>query len=84
MKESLKPLGQNRGYVNYGVSEGDVESYGYQCPCGKGTITEEHKNVPGFTDHKISINCKACRKKYEIDLRNGYRAWDLKAKVKNK
>lgn len=60
--------------------EGDTERYTYQCPCGKGTIVEEHDNIPGFRDHGVYFCCKDCEQKYEFDLTNGIRNWSLKKK----
>ena len=50
------------------------------CPCGKGTIIEEHDNIPGFRDHGVYICCEECNKKYELDLTKGIRNWKLKKK----
>lgn len=60
--------------------EGDTERYTYKCPCGKGTIVEEHDNIPGFRDHAVYFCCKDCEQKYEFDLTNGIRGWSLKKK----
>lgn len=80
MKENLKLLDKKTSYVNYGVKEGTVETEIYECPCGKATIEATFKHAPGYVDNKFSINCRGCKKHYEIDTRNGARAWDLKAK----
>ena len=60
--------------------EGDMERYTYECPCGKGTIVEEHDNIPGFRDHEVYFCCKDCEQKYEFDLSKGVRGWSLKKK----
>lgn len=57
--------------------EGSIERYTYQCPCGKGTIEEQYDNIPGFRDHDVYIYCEECKKKYEFDLTNGIRNWQL-------
>lgn len=62
--------------------EGNMERYTYKCPCGKGTIVEEHDNIPGFRDHDVYFCCDACQEKYEFDLTNGVRNWQLKKKEK--
>lgn len=80
MKENLKLLDKKSTYVNYGVKEGTVDTEIYECPCGKSTVEAIFKHVPGYSDNKFSINCKRCKKLYEIDRRNGDRAWDLKVK----
>ena len=61
----------------YGFGGGDVEHYEYACPCGKGSIVEEHDNIPGFRDHSVRILCDECSQKYEIDESNGCRNWEL-------
>ena len=40
-------------YSGYGAGAGDTEYYEYECPCGKGTIIEEHDNIPGFREHSV-------------------------------
>lgn len=62
--------------------EGTTELYTYECPCGKGTIVEEHDNIPGFRDHGVYIYCDTCKEKYEFDLTDGIRNWQLKKKEK--
>ncbi len=64
-------------HPGYGSGEGDTELYEYECPCGKGKITEEHDNIPGFRDHQVFIACDECRKKYTLDTSKGTRAWEL-------
>lgn len=61
----------------YGAGSGSCETYEYLCPCGKGEITEEHDNVPGFRDHDVYIACKECAKKYRLDISKGVYNWDL-------
>ena len=46
----------------------------YLCPCGKGKIV--HEQVRGFGDYWTEIECKACRKKYEVETGCGY-IWEL-------
>lgn len=61
----------------YGAGSGDTELYEYKCPCGKGTIREEHDNIPGFREHDVYICCDECKKKYRLDTSNGVRYWEL-------
>lgn len=61
----------------FGAGGGDVEYYTHVCPCGKGSIEEEHDNIPGFRDHSVRHLCKNCSKKYVIDEREGIRNWKL-------
>ncbi|MBJ2120656.1 hypothetical protein I6N91_06635 [Arthrobacter sp. MSA 4-2] len=35
----------------FGAGPGNVERNEYRCPCGYGTIVEEHDNILGFRDH---------------------------------
>lgn len=64
-------------HPGYGSGSGDVETYEYECPCGKGSIREEHDNTPGFRDHTVFICCDECRKHYKIDTSKGVRGWEL-------
>ena len=61
--------------AGYGAGSGDTERYEYKCPCGKGTIVEEHDNIPGFREHDVYICCDECRKNYELDTSKGVRNW---------
>lgn len=64
-------------HSGFGAGAGDVERYEYKCPCGKGTIVEEHDNIPGFREHDVYICCEECNKKYKIDTANGVRGWTI-------
>ena len=56
MKKIL--LDSNESYhEGYGAGEGTTEEYVYKCPCGQGTVIEEHDNIPGFREHDVFINC---------------------------
>lgn len=68
-------------HEGWGAGSGDCERYEYECPCGKGTIIEEHDNIPGFRDHDVCIICPECSKKYELDVSKGVRAWELVEKT---
>ncbi len=65
------------GHPGYGAGSGDIEWYEYECPCGKGTIREEHDNIPGFREHDVYICCDECSKKYKLDTSKGVRGWEL-------
>lgn len=70
-------------HPGYGAGDGDTERYEYECPCGKGTIVEEHDNIPGFREHDVYICCDKCSQEYGIDTSNGVRCWELVPKQKN-
>ena len=55
-------------YSGYGAGAGDTEYYEYECPCGKGTIIEEHDNIPGFREHSVYLHCTTCSKEYILSL----------------
>ena len=63
--------------VNLGAGSGDTETYEYECPCGNGTIIEEHTNVPDFRKHDVYINCAECQKNDYLDTSKGVRNWDI-------
>jgi hypothetical protein len=50
----------------YGAGSGDVITNEYECPCGKGTVTYEKDDIPGFRDSSIGCDCKECNEKYEF------------------
>ena len=50
----------------WGAGSGDTERYEYRCPCGLGTIVEEHDNVPGFRDHSRFIACERCHAEWRF------------------
>ena len=58
---------------------GHTERYVYECPCGKGTVVEEHDDVPGFREHDVELMCPICKQKYKIDISKGKSAWELVA-----
>lgn len=55
---------------DYGAGSGEVIETTYECPCGSGTVTDTHDDVPGFRSHDIFINCDECREKWVVE-RNG-------------
>lgn len=61
---------------NGGVSQ----SITYSCPCGKGSIVEEHIGGTEDPRHSVDFICEECEKKYDIDLSDGTYLWFLKEK----
>ncbi|MCL2860494.1 MAG: hypothetical protein FWF46_08135 [Oscillospiraceae bacterium] len=51
-----------------GLTNGNVEKYEYECPCGKGEIIEEHDNIPGFREHDVYMHCDICNEKYKYEI----------------
>ena len=43
----------NDAHAGFGAGPGDTERYDYYCPCGKGSIIEEHDNIPGSRDRDV-------------------------------
>jgi hypothetical protein len=66
-----------KGHVGYGLGPGIIELFEYECPCGKGKISEEHYNIPGFEKHSVDIHCDECCNKYELNTSLGVRSWTL-------
>ncbi|MBU3196729.1 hypothetical protein KPL26_08580 [Clostridium algidicarnis] len=64
-------------HSGYGAGSGDTERYEYKCACGKGSIVEEHDNIPGFRDHSVYLCCNECGNNYELDTSKGVRSWEL-------
>lgn len=64
-------------HAGWGAGEGTVEHYEYTCPCGDGTIVEEHDNIPGFRDHDVSIDCDRCRTEWRFSEGRSARDWGL-------
>lgn len=59
----------------WGAGGGDVERYEYLCPCGEGTILEEHDNIPGFREHDVTIMCSRCRAEWKFVEGRSVRDW---------
>ena len=64
-------------HEGYGSGAGSTEEYEYLCPCGRGTILEEHDDIPGYRDHYVFINCNYCRKIFTLNTSQGTRKWKL-------
>lgn len=71
-------------HSGYGAGAGDTEYYEYECPCGKGTIIEEHDNILGFREHSVYLHCTTCSKEYIIDTSAGTRNWKIVRKKVNR
>ena len=64
---ALKLLNQkSEPHAGYGAGAGTIDTYEYQCPCGKGKVIKTKDNIPGFRESDIVIECDECRKKYGI------------------
>jgi hypothetical protein len=50
--------------VGYGNHHGKTINMIYECPCGKGTVTYEIDDIPGFKNWDIYCECKDCNEKY--------------------
>lgn len=50
----------------------------YSCPCGKGSIIEEHVECPGYRNHSVDFVCEWCKDLYELDTTDGTYLWFLK------
>jgi hypothetical protein len=57
-------------HVGYGAGSGEIITKKYECPCGKGAVTYERDDIPGFKSTDIWCDCKECNEKYEF-LRGG-------------
>ena len=53
-------------HEGYGAGEGTIDTYVFECPCGKGKVVKIKDNIPGFRDSDISIECNECSAKYGI------------------
>lgn len=53
-------------HSGYGAGSGDVITEEYKCPCGKGIVTYEKDDIPGFRDKSISCDCGECNERYKF------------------
>lgn len=51
-------------HSGWGAGSGEVIEEVYECPCGKGIVTYEKDDIPGFRDTTISCSCDECSSKY--------------------
>ena len=69
--------GDSHDQGGWGAGAGTVERYEFRCPCGDGTIIEEHDNIPGFRDHDVRLDCDKCRTQWRFVDGRGVRDWAL-------
>lgn len=69
--------GNAHDHNGWGAGAGTVERYEYRCPCGDGTIIEEHDNIPGFREHDVWITCDKCREEWRFVPGRPIRQWGL-------
>lgn len=73
-----EPVGGSKDdHQGWGAGAGNMERYEYLCPCGVGTIIEEHDNIPGFREHDVRIVCDKCRAEWRFAEGRGVRDWAL-------
>ncbi|MFD1338734.1 hypothetical protein ACFQ3V_06295 [Microbacterium lemovicicum] len=56
---------ERSSHGGWGAGDGTIERFEYRCPCGNGTILEEHDNIPGFREHSPTIMCSKCDKEWQ-------------------
>ncbi|MGW4057771.1 hypothetical protein ACWEGE_05805 [Amycolatopsis sp. NPDC004747] len=69
--------GDSHDHGGWGAGSGTTERYEYLCPCGDGTIIEEHDNIPGFREHDVWIACDKCHAEWHFVEGRGVRDWAL-------
>lgn len=69
--------GDENYHGGWGAGAGTVERSEYRCPCGDGTVVEEHDNVPGFREHDVRIDCGKCRAEWRFIEGRSVRDWGL-------
>nr|WP_154923550.1 hypothetical protein [Microbacterium testaceum] len=70
--------GDGRGPSGWGAGSGDTEHYKFRCPCGEGTIVEEHENIPGFREHDVRMICETCDAAWEFVPGLAVRQWRVR------
>ncbi|MEV7875542.1 hypothetical protein [Microbacterium sp. NPDC089188] len=70
--------GKRRGHPGWGAGGGTIEHYEFRCPCGAGTIDEEHENIPGFREHDVRIVCGKCDGAWEFVPDLAVRQWRVR------
>lgn len=58
-----------------------MERYEFDCPCGKGTVIEEHDNIPGFREHDVRLICDSCRNDWDFVPGLPTNRWRLERKT---
>ncbi|MBO0427610.1 hypothetical protein JZO82_00395 [Vagococcus fluvialis] len=62
---SLKKIRSSSDFHSgYGAGSGEVIREDYECPCGKGIVSYEKDDIPGFRDKAIMCSCAECNEKY--------------------
>lgn len=69
--------GDSSDHHGWGAGAGTTERYEYLCPCGDGTIIEEHDNIPGFREHDRWIACDKCRVEWRFVEGRSVSNWAL-------
>lgn len=69
--------GDGQNHKGWGAGAGTTEHYEYLCPCGDGTIIEEHDNIPGFREHDVWIACDKCVAEWRFVKARSVRDWSL-------
>ena len=54
-------------HPGFGAGSGEVIREDYECPCGKGIVSYEKDDIPGFKDKAIMCSCAECNGKYTFD-----------------
>ena len=68
-------------HSGWGAGAGTTERITSVCPCGEGTVIEEHENTPGFREHDAWIDCDRCRSEWSLDKSRGASGWVLRPTV---
>lgn len=77
----LKLISNNISDVGGGARSGTTRIKIYQCPCGRGTISEEYDDIPGFKNRFVYVNCDSCKLLYGLDSDKGSKNWDIISKL---
>jgi len=70
-------VGSSDDVEGHGAGAGTIERYDFSCPCGEGTVTEEHDNIPGFREHDVRLLCDRCRESWQFVEGRSVRDWAL-------
>lgn len=64
----LEPLeNKSVNHVGYGAGSGSIITETFKCVCGKGTVTYEKDDIPGFKDKSIWSDCAECNEKFDFE-----------------
>lgn len=53
-------------HEGYGAGSGRIMNEEYECPCGKGKVSYEKDDIPGFRDSHVYCDCAECDEKYKF------------------